>query len=156
MKATIMPGKADGVILAPPSKSMAHRMLMGAGLSEGISVIENIDLSEDIQATLGILEALGSEISIDGHTVTVRGIGKRKVEAQGVLDAKESGSTLRFFIPVLLSGGGKSKITGAKSLFSRPLGIYEDICREQGILFQKKEETIEELLEARYKRFRNM
>ena len=58
MKATIMPGKAKGTVMAPPSKSMAHRMLMGAGLAMGTSVIGNIDLSEDIKATLGILEAL--------------------------------------------------------------------------------------------------
>lgn len=143
MKATIIPGKAEGTVLAPPSKSMAHRMLMGAGLSEGISVIQNIDLSEDIKATLGILEALGSEYSIEGRTVTMKGIGGKKIEVSRVLDTKESGSTLRFFIPILLSGGGKSKLTGAKSLFSRPLGIYEEICKEQGIFFQKTEDSLE-------------
>ncbi len=143
MKATIIPGKAEGTVLAPPSKSMAHRMLIGAGLSEGTSVIQNIDLSEDIKATLGILEALGSEYTIEDHTVTMKGIGGKKVEVNRILDAKESGSTLRFFIPVLLSGGGKSKLTGAKSLFSRPLGIYEDICKEQGILFRKTEDSLE-------------
>lgn len=143
MKAIITPGKAKGSVMAPPSKSMAHRMLMGAGLAEGTSVIQNIDLSEDIKATLGILEALGSEYSIENRTVTMKGIGGKKVEVNSVLDTKESGSTLRFFIPILLTGGGKSKLTGAKSLFSRPLGIYEDICKEQGIFFQKTEDSLE-------------
>lgn len=143
MKATITQGKAKGIVMAPPSKSMAHRMLMGAGLAEGTSVIQNIDLSEDIKATLGILEALGSEYSIENRTVTMKGIGGKKVEVNRVLDTKESGSTLRFFIPILLTGGGKSKLTGAKSLFSRPLGIYEDICKEQGIFFQKTEDSLE-------------
>lgn len=143
MKAIISPGKASGIVLAPPSKSMAHRMLMGAGLAEGTSVIQNIELSEDIKATLGILEALGCEYSIEEHVVTINGIGGKKVEAGRVLDAKESGSTLRFFIPILLTGGGKSKLKGTKSLFSRPLGIYEDICRGQGILFEKTEESLE-------------
>lgn len=143
MRATITPGKAEGSVLAPPSKSMAHRMLMGAGLAEGTSVIQNIDLSEDIKATLGILEALGSEYSINDRTVTMKGIGGKKVEVNRTLDTKESGSTLRFFIPILLSGGGKSKLTGAKSLFSRPLGIYEDICKEQGIFFHKTEDSLE-------------
>ncbi len=154
MKATIIPGKAEGTVLAPPSKSMAHRMLMGAGLSEGISVIQNIDFSEDIKATLGILEALGSEYSIEGRTVTMKGIGGKKIEVSRVLDTKESGSTLRFFIPILLSGGGKSKLTGAKSLFLRPLGIYEEICKEQGIFFQKTEDSLEidgQLKAAHYK-----
>lgn len=154
MKATIIPGKAEGTVLAPPSKSMAHRMLMGAGLSEGISVIQNIDLSEDIKATLGILEALGSEYSIEERTVTMKGIGGKKIEVSRVLDTKESGSTLRFFIPILLSGGGKSKLTGAKSLFSRPLEIYEEICKEQRIFFQKTEDSLEidgQLKAAHYK-----
>lgn len=143
MKATIIPSKAKGNLLAPPSKSMAHRMLMGAGLSKGTSVVENIDLSEDIKATLGILEALGCNYSIENRTVKMEGIGGKKIQASRVLDTKESGSTLRFFIPVLLTGGGKSKLIGAKSLFARPLGIYEDICKEQGILFQKSEDALE-------------
>ena len=142
-RAIIMPGTASGSVLAPPSKSMAPRMLIGAGLSEGTSVIQNIDLSEDIKATLGILQALGCEYTIQSHTVTMKGIGNRRVEATTVLDANESGSTLRFFVPVLLSGGGKCKFTGAKSLFTRPLGIYEDICKEQGISFHKTDNSLE-------------
>lgn len=143
MKAMITPGKALGNILAPPSKSMAHRMLMGAGLADGVSVIRNIDLSEDIKATLGILEALGSRYSMEENTVTMHGIGGKKVKVDRPLDTKESGSTLRFFIPILLSGGGKSRLTGAKSLFARPLGIYEDICKEQGIYFKKDEASLD-------------
>lgn len=142
-KAIIMPGTASGSVLAPPSKSMAHRMLMGAGLAEGTSVIGNVDLSEDIKATLGILEALGCEYTIENRTVTMKGIGRKRIAVDRPLDTKESGSTLRFFIPILLSGGGKSKLTGAKSLFARPLGIYEDICREQGIFFYKTEDSLE-------------
>lgn len=154
MKAIISPGKASGTVLAPPSKSMAHRMLMGAGLAKGTSIIRNIELSEDIKATLGILEALGCEYSIKEHAVIIIGIGEKKLEVDSVLDAKESGSTLRFFVPLLLAGGGKSKITGAKSLFSRPLGIYEDICREQGILFEKTKDSLTlegQLLATHYK-----
>ena len=154
MKAIITPGKAKGEVFAPPSKSMAHRMLMGAGLAEGTSVIQNIDLSEDIKATLGILEALGCEYSIEGSTVEMKGIGHREVKANAVLDAKESGSTLRFFVPILLTGGGRSKLTGAKSLFSRPLGIYEDICKQQGIFFHKTEDSLEldgKLMATHYK-----
>lgn len=153
-KAIIVPSRAFGRVLAPPSKSMAHRMLMGAGLSEGTSVIGNIDLSEDIKATLGILEALGCKYTIENRTVTMKGIGKKRVLADRPLDTRESGSTLRFFIPILLSGGGKSKLTGAKSLFARPLGIYEDICKEQGIFFKKTEDSLElegQLLSTHYK-----
>ena len=136
MRVTITPGKARGEILAPPSKSMAHRMLMGAGLADGTSVVKNIDLSEDIKATLGILEALGGQYEIKDRTVTMRGVGGAKLQTKQVLDSKESGSTLRFFIPLVLTGGGASEFTGAKRLFERPLGIYEDICKAQGITFE--------------------
>ena len=139
MKVTINPGRAQGNVLAPPSKSMAHRLLMGAGLSDGISVIQNIDLSEDIKATLGMLEALGAEYTIEGRKVIMHGTGGRKLQTTQVLDSKESGSTLRFFIPLVLTSGGASEFTGAKRLFERPLGIYEDICKAQGIAFEKGE-----------------
>ena len=158
MRATITPGKAVGTTLAPPSKSMAHRMLMGAGLADGTSVIHNIDLSEDIKATLGILEALGARCQMEEEGLTkkvvIEGIGGKRVQAQQTLDAKESGSTLRFFIPILLTGGGKSRLTGAKSLFARPLGIYEEICREQQISFLKTADSLEldgQLQAAHYK-----
>ncbi len=143
MRVTIEKGRAVGRVIAPPSKSMAHRMLMGAGLSNGTSMIENIDLSEDIKATLGVLKALGAKYQIENSVVTMKGIGGKRIEVHQEVDVKESGSTLRFFIPVLLAGGGQCKLTGAKSLFSRPLGIYEDICREQSIWFDKNEESLE-------------
>lgn len=139
MKVTINPGRAGGNVLAPPSKSMAHRLLMGAGLSDGISVIQNIDLSEDIKATLGMLEALGAEYTIKDRKITMKGIDGKKLKSSQVLDSKESGSTLRFFIPLVLTGGEAAEFTGAKRLFERPLGIYEEICKEQGILFEKSE-----------------
>lgn len=154
MRVTITPGKAKGVVLAPPSKSMAHRMLMGAGLADGISVIENIDLSEDIKATLGMLEALGGQYEIKDRTVTMRGIGGAKLQTEQALDSKESGSTLRFFIPLVLTGGETCEFIGAKRLFERPLGIYENICREQGIIFEKGETGLKvkgQLKSAHYK-----
>ncbi len=150
MKVTIAPSRADGCVLAPPSKSMAHRMLMGAGLAEGISVVDNIDLSEDVKATLGILKALGAQYKIEDHKAIVQGIGSRNLQTMHALNCNESGSTLRFFIPLLLSGGERAEFTGAKRLFERPLGIYEEICGEQGILFEKHEIglTVEGQLQA--------
>lgn len=139
MRVTITPGKAKGRVMAPPSKSMAHRMLMGAGLAVGTSVVDNIDLSEDIKATLGMLEALGGQYRIEERKVIMRGVGGKKLQTNKTLDSKESGSTLRFFIPLVLTGGEKCEFTGAKRLFERPLGIYEDICKEQGISFEKRD-----------------
>lgn len=154
MKVTITPGKAKGVISAPPSKSMAHRMLMGAGLAEGVSVVENIDLSEDIKATLGMLEALGGSYRMEDRKVIMTGVGGKKLQTTQKLDSKESGSTLRFFIPLVLTGGKECLFTGAKRLFERPLGIYEDICKEQGIAFEKCETGLKvdgQLKAAHYK-----
>ena len=150
MKVTITPSKANGCVLAPPSKSMAHRMLMGAGLADGTSVVENIDLSEDIKATLGILEALGAQYKIEERKVIMHGVGGRCLQTDQKLNCNESGSTLRFFIPLMLSSRGKFEFVGAKRLFERPLGIYEEICKEQGILFEKHEcgLTVEGILHA--------
>ena len=139
MKVTITPSRANGTVLAPPSKSMAHRMLMGAGLADGTSVVDNIELSEDIKATLGILEALGAQYKIEDRKVIMQGVGEKRLQTMQKLNCNESGSTLRFFIPLLLSGGKRAEFIGAKRLFERPLGIYEDICKEQGILFEKNE-----------------
>ncbi len=139
MKVTINPGRAQGNVLAPPSKSMAHRLLMGAGLAGGTSVIQNIDLSEDIKATLGMLEALGAEYTIEDRKVTMKGVGGKRISSKQVLDSKESGSTLRFFIPLVLTGGEVTEFIGAKRLFERPLSVYEDICKTQEIVFEKSE-----------------
>ena len=139
MKVTITPSRANGTVLAPPSKSMAHRMLMGAGLADGTSVVDNIELSEDIKATLGILQALGAQYKIEDRKVIMQGVGEKRLQTMQKLNCNESGSTLRFFIPLLLSGGKRAEFIGAKRLFERPLGIYEDICKEQGILFEKNE-----------------
>ncbi len=142
MKVSITPGKAKGVVLAPPSKSMAHRVLICAGLSEGESIIDNIELSEDIQATLGMLEALGATYRRQNRRVIINGIGHREPGISGVLDSKESGSTLRFFIPIVLAKGQECHFTGAKRLFERPLGVYEKLCKEQAIVFEKREEGL--------------
>lgn len=133
---------------------MAHRMLMGAGLAGGTSVVRNIELSEDIKATLEILEALGAEYSINGTEVKMRGIGGKDIQASRVLNSRESGSTLRFFIPLILAGGKPCEFIGAKRLFERPLGIYEDICKNQGILFEKQDTGLKvngQLQAANYK-----
>ena len=142
MRAILAPSKASGYVLAPPSKSMAHRMLMGAGLANGISHIKNIELSEDIKATLGILKALGCCYEMNGNEVIMTGIGGKKIQSNEILDCNESGSTLRFFIPLLLTGGEKAVFAGAKRLLERPLGIYEDICREQDIFFERSEKSL--------------
>lgn len=139
MRVRIRAGKAEGSILAPPSKSMAHRMLIGAGLAEGGSIIENISFSDDIQATLSILANMGAQYKIKGRTVMMTGIGGKEYRTDQIYDCRESGSTLRFFLPILLVQDGFYRLTGAKRLLERPLGVYEDICVAQKIRFERSE-----------------
>ncbi len=126
---------AKGVAMAPPSKSMAHRHIICAALSDGVSTIENIDLSEDIKATLACIGELGCSSSITGNRIAIKG-GKAKEEA--LFRCNESGSTLRFFIPISLVLCKGSRFEGSDVLMTRPLSVYEDICREQGIVFRRE------------------
>lgn len=136
MIAEIKPGKGKGTMEAPPSKSMAHRLLICGGLAKGESVIEGISGSEDMKATLDCLAAIGAEYRIEGDKVTIRGADIRNIPEGAVLKCRESGSTLRFFIPICLLDGKTFTLTGSEKLLSRPLSVYEDIFKKQGITFE--------------------
>lgn len=123
-----------GTVAAPPSKSMAHRLLICSGLSEGRSVIRGIAPSEDVLATLDCLQALGAAYTYAGDTVTVDGIGTPRGAAEP-LRCRESGSTLRFFLPLCMLGDGAATLCGSETLLQRPLGVYRDLCARQGIAF---------------------
>ncbi len=142
MIAEIRPGKGKGTMEAPPSKSMAHRLLIGGGLAEGKSVIEGISASEDMKATLDCLSAIGAEYEIEGDKVTITGADIRNIPEGAVLKCRESGSTLRFFIPICLLDGKTFEFTGSEKLLSRPLSVYEDIFKNQGITFEASAEKI--------------
>ena len=136
----INPSKAKGKMTAPPSKSMAHRHLICAALALGKSVIHNIDLSEDIKATLSCIEQMGVKSEITGSTITVYGNPSLNCPASDkrIFNCNESGSTLRFFIPLAMLSGSKSFFIGSDVLMTRPLSVYEDICRKQNILLEHK------------------
>ena len=129
-----------GEIYAPPSKSMAHRNLICAALSEGKSTISNIDFSEDILATLDCIKAIGARYEIKENSVTVE--GTPKILSDITLPCRECGSTIRFFIPICASGGGSFTFTGSKTLMSRPMSVYEDIFKKQNIEFINDGEKI--------------
>lgn len=135
MLASIKKSIAEGMVSAPPSKSMAHRLLICAGLSETITTVNNVAFSEDISATLDCLKAIGAEIDINGSTVVIKGVSPDKFDDNIVANCRESGSTLRFFIPILLLCGKKTTLVGSEYLFRRPLDVYRDICDKQGIDF---------------------
>lgn len=130
-----------GNIEAPPSKSMAHRYLIGAALSGEECTLSGVDYSEDILATLDCLQALGAEVTVNGDTVTIHPKNFMKAHSP-VLECRESGSTLRFLIPLALCLGSEVVFRGSTRLLERPLSVYEELCKENGFLFQKNEDSV--------------
>ena len=121
--------------MPPPSKSLAHRAILAACMAEGTSVIRNVALSEDIEATLNVGQAMGADIkrtmeSDKRYTLSIQG-GRRC--AMPTMDCGESGSTLRFAIPLALVHCGGGAFHGRGRLGQRPLTPYEELCRAQGI-----------------------
>ena len=143
MKAVISPSEAKGRVTIPPSKSMAHRAIICASLADGVSVISNIDYSVDITTTIECMRKLGAEIICDKSTVTVQGIKDFSGLEDSHIECSESGSTLRFLIPVFSLTGQKITFTGKNRLLKRPQKIYEDMFTGRGLHFVQTEEKIE-------------
>ena len=141
MNVKITASKALGTVLAPPSKSMAHRLLICAALGGG-SVISNVAFSKDIEATLNCLKALGADIEINGDKINIGGIDINREIGDALLPCNESGSTLRFMIPICLLFGKRIKLTGATRLFERSLSVYEKIAEEQSFEFVKETNSL--------------
>ncbi len=141
MKMQINPSKAEGTITAPPSKSMAHRALILGAFSEK-SVINNIAFSKDITATLDCLKTLGANVEIEGYTVTLGGLKIESIPNKCELYCNESGSTLRFLLPLCMAAGKPITLKGSERLFERPLDIYEKIASRQDIIFDKNENSV--------------
>ena len=141
MQVRIEPGTLRGTVSAPPSKSMAHRMLICAALAEGESLVRPIELSEDILATMDGLRALGAGIRQEGDALRVTGC--RMTEADSaVIPCRESGSTLRFLLPLCLLNGKEMLLTGSERLLERPLDVYETLCKERGFRLERSPEGI--------------
>ncbi len=141
MKVLIQKSTAKGRVQAPPSKSLAHRMLICGALS-GNSQIENLSASNDIAATVSCLKAMGAAVDFDGKTAKLGGLVPQDIPAGTKLFCDESGSTLRFLLPICLLVGKKITLTGSMRLFERPLSVYEQICHNQGILFEKSDSGV--------------
>ncbi len=136
MDVTIIPNKLRGTVTPPSSKSVGHRALIAAALSGGFSTISNLGDSKDIQATRRCLSNLSTWIEdLTPDKVRVHGIGHSIVQAGPfpMLDCGESGSTLRFLIPVALLVQGEARFTGQGRLMERPLTPYEALFQEKGI-----------------------
>ena len=142
MKVSIKQGRCSGEVCAPPSKSYAHRMLICAALAYGESTIRGLARSEDMLATLDCIAALGAEFALDGDTVRIKG-GKNKTAEGAMFPCRESGSTLRFMLPIAAACGERARFTGTRRLMERGVGIYERLFDEKGVSIKKDSESIE-------------
>lgn len=149
----IYPSRLEGVVEVPPSKSMAHRAIICASLSEGKSKIENIDYSDDINATIDGMKALGAKIVKSYDSLEITGIYSKDIDVKEfrVIDCNESGSTLRFLVPISLLVKGKSKFIGRGNLGKRPLTTYYEIFDNQGIKYSYEENSLNLEVEGKLK-----
>lgn len=141
MRATFSPCSLQGTVSAPPSKSMAHRYLIGAALSGQECTLTGIDYSEDILASIDCLRALGANIETDGDRVSLHP-HEFMMAKEPLLPCRESGSTLRFFIPLALCLGREVRFHGSERLLERPLGVYEELCRDKDFSFGREENSL--------------
>ena len=135
MDIRITPARLTGAVTPPPSKSMAHRLLIAAALSDGVSTVRNVAFSQDIEATLRCMTALGAGVEREDSTLRIHGIAAadRTFDALPHFDCGESGSTLRFLIPIALAVAGGGTFTGRGRLMERPQQPYFDLFAEKGI-----------------------
>jgi 3-phosphoshikimate 1-carboxyvinyltransferase len=137
MIATITPAPLSGKIAAIASKSDAHRLLILAALSEGETFLQLEQRSQDIDATIQCLRALGARIMALPDGVNVRGI--EQVPERSQLDCGESGSTFRFLLPVAAALGAHATFTGTGRLPERPIGELLQAMRAHGVRFSAEQ-----------------
>ncbi len=136
MTVDIKISKAVGEINAPRSKSYAHRMLIAAALSKGKSCISGIPCCDDALATAECLRALGADVSLVDGVAEIVGTDPRYSNPTSSLFANESGSTLRFILPLCLLSENPITVSGKKRLMERPMGAYGELCEKQGLLYK--------------------
>lgn len=142
MKKRVAPAVLNGSITIQPSKSVMHRAAICAALAKGKSNLYHFLPSKDLQATLGCIDSLWiGESQIKDDKCEIKGNGQAGLYGC-IMDCNESGSTLRFFIPLALSLARKASFTGAKRLFERPLGPIRDLLVEKGIRWEQTENGI--------------
>ncbi|MEO1814861.1 MAG: 3-phosphoshikimate 1-carboxyvinyltransferase [Acetobacterium sp.] len=139
----ITPKLLKGSLEIPPSKSVSHRAIISAGLAQGESVISNVLMSEDMIATCDAMTALGACISYQKEqngrfTLTIKGCDPLALKAE-TIQCNESGSTLRFIIPIVLLQPKRAVITGKGRLVTRPMKPYYEIFAEKGIQYKHLE-----------------
>lgn len=153
----IYPNKLSGEVKIPPSKSMAHRAVICAALGDGISKVTNIDYSDDIIATIEAMSSLGAKITKKEDYLEVYGINSpenikaNELKSERVIDCNESGSTLRFLVPIAALFDGVNRFVGRGNLGKRPLDTYYNIFNEQNIKYTYEEGILDLKTEGKLK-----
>lgn len=139
----VSPARLSGAVAAPPSKSLAHRALLCAGLAQGESALTGISDSQDMLATLDGLAALGASArrEPDG-TLRVRGADFPRALGPRRVFCRESGSTLRFLIPLFALSPEETVFTGSPRLLARSQSVYADLFREEGLPFSQQPDAL--------------
>ena len=147
----IYPNTLRGKVNIPPSKSIAHRAIICASLSDRQCKIHNIDYSDDIIATINAMEILGANITKYEDYINIVGIYNRidNEKKITVIDCNESGSTLRFLIPISLLFEGNSNFIGRGNLGKRPLTTYYNIFEKQNIKYSYNNDNLNLQIEGK-------
>ncbi len=146
----IIPKNLEGEVQIPPSKSMAHRSIICAALAKGISEISNIDYSNDIIATIKAMESLGTKFSKVNDKLIVDGSSTFSLN-NSFIDCNESGSTLRFLVPISIVKENKVNVVGQGFLGKRPITTFYNIFDRQGIKYSFKEGALDLNIEGKLK-----
>lgn len=137
MNVIIKKSPLEGIINIPSSKSLCHRAIIAASLANGISKISNITFSKDILATIDAMRACGAEIEVFDTSVVIKGSKVKRVKS--LIDANESGSTIRFMIPIALVANEEITFTGKNNLVNRPLDPFFEIFDKLNIKYERKD-----------------
>lgn len=138
----LTPDKIGGSVTIPPSKSMAHRSFLAAALATGTSTITNIVYSQDMDATLAAVAQLGATVVRLENSVEITGNGGVFPPVTQPVDCIESGSTLRFLIPLFTLAPTPVTFCGRGRLMQRPQEIYKDLFIKKGLTFDDSDQTI--------------
>ncbi len=124
--------RLKGEVCAPPSKAYTQRMLIASALANGTSKISGPLISDDTEAALRAVKALGAKIKIEADCWTVEGAQPLKV-AKTPIDCGDSGATLRFTMPIAALASGSSVFVLGKSLEQRPITPLLQSLRQLGV-----------------------
>lgn len=141
MDIRIKPSNLHGDISVPASKSICHRAIICASLSNGKSTLSNISLNDDISATIQAMQQIGAHIHLQDHQCIVEGIHSPTI-TDSIFNCNESGSTLRFLIPIVATTSNTIRFIGKGRLLKRPMQIYQNLFNEQNLLFQQTSNQI--------------